>query len=174
MTPSRMSGSMNANANMPPNEDPASSMENVHSRILPSYCDSGIHGGTDAADGIMYGRMTSGAMAGNGRGANDVLRDGQRQHAIAAEPMFSISVTTIKSRACSLHHTSANAFSGLSDTRPWNSGRSRKRVTADRIINPITTHASSDSSNARVRAAAAPSASAPIKSRMVTTGSSPP
>ena len=87
---------------------------------------------------------------------------------MAAEPMFSIKVTMMSRRECSLRQTSANARSGLSPTRPWNSGRSRSFTTANSTRAAVTAHAGSDSVSAQYRAASWPSASAPISHCMVT------
>ena len=44
---------MNGRANMEPKDTPVSSMENIHSRILPNRLARGSHMGTDSVDGIM-------------------------------------------------------------------------------------------------------------------------
>ena len=54
----------NGKANMPPNDNPVSIIENIQSLIFPTFLESGIHSGTDNEEGTMYVRMMSGAKLG--------------------------------------------------------------------------------------------------------------
>ena len=45
--------SRNGSTNMPPNDTPVRTIENIHSRTLPKRRDRGSHIGTDAAEGTM-------------------------------------------------------------------------------------------------------------------------
>ena len=86
---------------------------------------------------------------------------------MAAEPTFSMNVTTIRSRAWTLRHTSANAWNGFSVTRPWKSARSLSSGTEPRSAAVITAEARIARVKVTSRTAASPTSSALMSACML-------